>query len=169
MALPEFYDFVQFQQGYLQLATDTSYITNDNFNSYRFNSQTIHHTWAIENVPSLKEEEFTTTLSNHIAKVEFQLAAIRFPNAPMRTIMSSWQEVADELLKDEDFAADLQKENNWLNDDIKKLQQAQQQTRKKEKIFEFVRIILPAPIIMQYIFHSPSKKLTRQKRKCGRH
>ncbi|HNP21878.1 MAG TPA: transglutaminase domain-containing protein [Panacibacter sp.] len=140
VALPEFYDFVQFQQGYLQLATDTSYITNDNFNSYRFNSQTIHHTWAIENVPSLKEEEFTTTLSNHIAKVEFQLAAIRFPNAPMRTIMSSWQEVADELLKDEDFAADLQKENNWLNDDIKKATAgATTNEEKGKKIFEFVR------------------------------
>ena len=77
----------------------------------------------------------------------------------MRTIMSSWQEVADELLKDEDFAADLQKENNWLNDDIKSYSRRNNKRGKREKIFEFVGIVLPAPIIMQYIFHSPSKNL----------
>ena len=116
-------------------------------------------------MPSLKEEEFTTTLSNHIAKVEFQLAAIRFPNAPMRTIMSSWQEVADELLKDEDFAADLQKENNWLNDDIKKATAgATTNEEKGKKIFEFVRDHFICTDNYAVYISQPIKKLPGKKK-----
>jgi hypothetical protein len=97
-------------------------------------------TWAIENVPALKEEEFTTTLSNHIAKVEFQLSSVRYPDAPVKNIMSNWYEAAEELMKADYFAADLQKENNWLNDDIKKITAGVTTNEDKaRKIFEFVR------------------------------
>lgn len=153
VSLPEFYDFVKFQQGYLPFASDTAYITSDNYDvadggeyatdhvqTYHFTSRTVHHTWAIENVPSLKEEEFTTTVANHISKVEFQMSAIRYPDAPVRNLMNTWQGAAEELMKDESFAADLQKENNWLNDDIKKATAGTTTNEEKaKKIFEFVR------------------------------
>lgn len=153
VTLPEFYDFVKMEQGYLPYAIDTGYISRqsydiadpgesatDRISTYHFNSQTIHHTWAIENAPALKEEEFTTTLSNHIAKLEFQLSSIRYPDVPVKNIMNNWYQAADDLMKADYFGADLEKENNWLNDDLKKITaNTANDEEKVKKIFEFVR------------------------------
>jgi hypothetical protein len=35
--------------------------------------------------------------------------------------MSTWPKVAEGLLKDEEFGAAFTKNNNWLDDDIKKI------------------------------------------------
>jgi hypothetical protein len=100
----------------------------------------LYHTWAIQNVPVLKKEEFTTTLDNHISKIEFQLSALRYPNVPVKPYMQNWMEFATELLKDESFAEDLNHENNWLDDDVKKAVTGTKSDNEKAKnIFEFVR------------------------------
>ena len=69
----------------------------------------------MKNIPALKEESYTTTLSNHIAKIEFQLAGIR-PPLEQRDIMGDWSGAVETLLQDEYFGAQLSRDNSWMND-----------------------------------------------------
>ena len=68
-----------------------------------------------EKCTGLKEESYTSTLDNHIAKINFQLSEYRRPLTP-KNVMGSWTEVSKELLNDEDFGAQLKKDNGWLSD-----------------------------------------------------
>lgn len=154
VTIPAFYDFVTLKQGYINYTVDSADVYAKSYNivdrgtsasdrseSYSFQSGTIYHKWAAENVPSLKEEEFTTTLSNHIAKIEFQLSSIRYPDQPVRPIIKNWFDAAADLMKNEYFGEPLTHENNWLDDDVKKATAGSKNAEEKaKKIFEFVKI-----------------------------
>lgn len=151
VAIPEFYDFVTMAGGYLPFAVDTVSINRQKFyiadtrgaeaaRRGEITGNVLTHTWAIQNVPALKREEYTTTLINHISKLEFQIYALRYPEQPVQPIMQNWPDFAKDLMKDEDFAEILNHDNNWLNDDIKVLTTgAKDDNEKAKKIFEFVR------------------------------
>ena len=128
VAMPGFYNYVTLSQGYLPFAVKTSSVSNSVFDmadvrgvgateTARFNANVTDYHWVMKNVPALKEENYTSTLHNHISRVEFQLASIGEPFTP-RQIMSTWKTVAQDLLDDEDFGAQLKKDNSWLNDVI---------------------------------------------------
>ena len=148
---PQFFDLVVFRQGYLNAVIDTSIITSASFNvivpggteaskSYNINSSMVEHTWAYKDVPSLKEENYITSMSNYIQRVDFQFSAIRFPDEQPQTFMTSWPETADQLMKDEDFGQDLDKENGWLKDDVRTATAGETNyVEKPKKIYEFVR------------------------------
>ena len=54
-------------------------------------------------------------MKNHVSRSEFQLSSIGDP-FPFRQVMSTWSKVTKELLEDEDFGAQLKKDNGWLNE-----------------------------------------------------
>ena len=86
--------------------------------TYSFEAGVTTHRMVMKNIPALKEESFTSTLDNHIAKIDFQLASYRQPLQP-RDIMGNWTDVTRELLKDEDFGLQLSRDNGWLSDELK--------------------------------------------------
>ena len=103
-------------------------------------SNTFRHTWAYKNVPPLKEENYITTLSNYIQKLEFQLSAIRLPEQQPETFLTTWYEAADQMMKRDNFGADLKKENGWLKDDVKTAAKNETDDLTKAKnIYAFVR------------------------------
>ena len=68
---------------------------------------------VMKNIPALKEESFTSTLDNHIAKIDFQLASYSHPLTP-RDVMGNWTDVTKDLLKDENFGLQLSRDNGWM-------------------------------------------------------
>ena len=95
--------------------------------------------WVMKNVPALKEENFTSTLKNHIAKIEFQLSDIRYPYTP-RNVMGTWEKLANDLLHDDDFGNSLNKNNGWLGDVVTPLTAGvKNDLEKSKKIFAYVR------------------------------
>src|SRR5206468_9956449 len=55
-------------------------------------------------------------------------------------VMGNWTKLAESLLKDEDFGAQLSKNNNWLDDDIKQAVGASKDPEEKtRKIFCYLR------------------------------
>jgi hypothetical protein len=79
--------------------------------------------WVIKDVPAMKEEKFTSSVRNHLTRVEFQLAAYNFPGAPYKPVMGSWETLSMELLRDKDFGAELSASNNWMENDLKTVAQ----------------------------------------------
>ncbi len=93
----------------------------------------------MKDVPALKEESYTSTIDNHLARIQFQLAELRHPFTP-KNIMGTWQQACTELLKDEDFGYSLNRDNGWLNDVIDDATRgAKNDLEKAKNIFAYVR------------------------------
>ncbi len=163
-SIPEFYRFITFSQGYQPYVvkkTDRSQISftfqervtnqqggglssppgpNTSVETYKLDGVVDYNTWIMKDVPGLKEEPFTTTERNAIAKIEFQLQQVVFPNSIPRDIMSNWQKVSEDMMKDEQFGALINRPNNWLNEDVANIVKAGSlPVEKTKKIYEYVR------------------------------
>jgi hypothetical protein len=149
--MPEFFNYVFLSQGSNKFDINTRKESHGSFtvvepggtssNSYiKLDGRVTDSRWVMKNVPALKEEPFTTSLQNHLSKIEFQLSEYRFPNTVPKNIMGDWLKTSEELLKDEDFGATLSKNNNWLDDDIKTITtSATSKLEKAQKIYAYVR------------------------------
>ncbi len=161
--IPEFYKYVTLTQGYpaffinkvKKAQTSFSFVEhvdrggvglggrNDagsGTNSFKIEGEIDYHTWVMKNVPALKEEAFTTTLNNAIAKLEFQLNQVKFPNSVPHNYMDSWEKVASDLMDEEQFGSPIIRPNNWLDDDVSSIvKTASTRQEKTRKIFEYIR------------------------------
>ncbi len=95
--------------------------------------------WVMKNVPALKEENYTSTLENHIAKIEFQLSEYRHP-LTYRNIMGTWPQLTEQLLNSEYFGQQVTRDNGWLKEVINPIVNAtDNKADKAKKIFAYVR------------------------------
>jgi len=120
--MPNFFEYVTIAQGYtpfdikISKSRSTSYLLREQGEELKTETFTVPATnttsrWVMKNVSALKEEKFTTSLDNHISKIEFQMSGQQFPNTVHRDIMGTWARLAESLLKDEDFGEKLDKDN----------------------------------------------------------
>lgn len=149
--IPDFFNYVFLSQGYLKFDMEGKEENYERFivsqskgfgptESFTLNTTVHNRKWVIKDVPPIKEESFTTTLNNHIAKIEFQLSEYRFPDQPTKKIMGDWKSVTERMLEREDFGLSYTKSNGWLDDDLKTIiGKAKDKRENAEKIFEFVR------------------------------
>lgn len=100
----------------------------------------------MKNVPALKEENYTSAIDNHIAKIEFQLSEYRHPLTPKK-LLESWEALAKEMMESEYFGLQLTKENGWLKEIISPLKKdGLSKTEMARRIFNYVGIILHVQI-----------------------
>ncbi len=93
----------------------------------------------MKDVPALKEESYTSTINNHLSRIQFQLSELREPFVPKK-IMGTWQQASTELLKDQDFGYSLNRDNGWLNDVMgDATRNAKTDLEKARNIFAYVR------------------------------
>ena len=147
ISIPEFLYYVFFQQGDFkktQTARQANFRVTDTRTAGRSTTEPFIATvndyrMVMRNVPAMKLERFTSSLENHIAKIEFQLAEYRSP-LTFQTIMGDWTDVTETLLNDENFGGQLRKDNSWLNDEIKiALQGAKTDEEKARNIFKYAQ------------------------------
>ncbi len=155
--VPDFFKYVTISQGYqpFYINNTTSSAVKYNFiehtqevasgaittkNSFDVAGQLLAHNWVMKDVPALKEESYTTTINNHIAKIEFQLNQIAYPNTFPKDFSSDWSKVGKELLEDDNFGIPIKRANNWMDDITRDIvaKDALPEVKAK-KIFEFVR------------------------------
>ncbi|HWK06087.1 MAG TPA: DUF3857 and transglutaminase domain-containing protein [Puia sp.] len=151
VGIPDFFQYVTLSQGFLPYDLNTSSSRNVSFHitfpggaerdeNETYEDNVVDHRWVMKNVPPLKEEKFTTTLNNYVAKIEFQIARYRFRNSMIKDIMGNWPKVSEELMKSDDFGADLNRNNGWLDDDMKVITKgAANSLQKAQKIYAYVR------------------------------
>jgi len=154
VSIPDFYDYIFIAQGYHQFASKTK---DESQRSFPFrvsadgtssgktelsnvNSTVTNYRWVAKDVPALKEEAFTISLSNHITKIEFQLAAIRPPQGIVKPVLGNWVKLAEDLMKDNDYGGALDNNNGYLGDVVSGLiQGAATDEEKARRIFYYVR------------------------------
>lgn len=150
LALPQFFHYAFLSQGFQNFHTEQKNERNVIFtvvdgvtagasDKASFNAVVTDYKWAMKDVPALKEENFTSTVENHIAKIEFQLAAYRDP-LTYRNIMGTWPDLTKYLLESEHFGRNLNTANNWLDDLMRPLVLgATTEAEKAKRIYAFVR------------------------------
>lgn len=150
VGIPEFFNYVTMSQGYIQ--TD---VKNDSYNStFRITFpggasanesaelKGVINTrrWVVKNIPSLKEENFTSAIKNYISGVEFELSSYQFEGQQLHDLMGNWVLLGQKLMENEFFGESLSKNNGWLDEDIKNITKgAASKLEKAQKIFAYVR------------------------------
>ncbi|HLZ87318.1 MAG TPA: DUF3857 domain-containing protein, partial [Puia sp.] len=149
--MPNFFQYVTLGHGFVPFSINTNDTRNvafhvtipggaDRNERYDFDDNVVTHRWVMKNVPALKEEPFTTTVGNYMARLEFQLARYAFPNGVNKDVMGNWTGLSKELLESDEFGADLTKGNGWMDDELAGITKgAGSQLEKTRKIFAFVR------------------------------
>jgi hypothetical protein len=151
VTIPALYEYVIIKTGQHPYTIEKTEIEEGQYNIrnsggsekdevYSYKTNDYHTTFAMKNVTAIKKENFTSSLSNHLAKIEFQLSATNYPNEPRKDILRTWYQVADELLKDENFGKLVSEKNGWLDDEIKKIiPQNGTEEQNAKAIYDFVR------------------------------
>ncbi|WP_207496664.1 DUF3857 domain-containing protein [Aridibaculum aurantiacum] len=152
VSIPEWYDFMVLSQGYHPYASRDVKKTIETYNLYfdggagaagqtaRYTANVTTTTMAMENVPALKQENFTTTLDNHISKVSFQLSRYNPPGGISTPINNNWFAVSNNLLKSPDFGEELSGNLNWLKSDLQTIVGSSTENYDKAKaIYNYVK------------------------------
>jgi len=78
--------------------------------------------FQLNNIPSIKDENYITTLEDYVSKVGFELHSIQYPNQSRKEFSSTWAKLIAQLKSHEKFGGYL-KHNNYdnrlLNDILK--------------------------------------------------
>ncbi|MFZ4056922.1 MAG: DUF3858 domain-containing protein [Ferruginibacter sp.] len=107
--------------------------------TYNISSSISERRWVMRNVPALNEEKYTSSIDNYISKIEFQMSGQQFPNSPYRDIMGNWLTVAKALMEDERFGYKLQKDNDWMNSELKTVVTSKEPMEKAQQIFKYMQ------------------------------
>jgi len=149
-SIPQFFSYAFLSQGYRQFDIRDKKDRNVNFavretrsaeatDNYNFSAGVTDYRWVMKNVPALKEESFTSTLKNHISKIEFQLTAYQEP-LHYKNILGTWYDLGKNLKEYENFGQQLDKNNNWLGDIEKPLiAGSKTDIEKAERIYNYLR------------------------------
>ncbi|MEO6330351.1 MAG: DUF3857 and transglutaminase domain-containing protein, partial [Ginsengibacter sp.] len=150
--IPEYFYYVFLSQGYEPVYNKKIDVTQADFRITDSRTSTQRadvvevkanvnaNKWIYKDVPALKTESFTSAIRNHITKIEFQLSSIKYPNTVENNIMGSWQKVGERYMDDEKFGFAINRPNNWLDDEMLKIEKGAANDLEKAKlIYYFVK------------------------------
>jgi hypothetical protein len=150
LSVPQFFTYAFLGHGYLPMTIQdrknrqTNFTVSDSRGAgatdrASFTAGVTDYRWVMKDVPEFREESYTSSRTNHISRIDFQLASQSDP-LPYHDYRSTWTGLTKELLESEYFGKALSKDNNWLGDDIKPLLTgATSDLEKAKRIYEYVR------------------------------
>jgi len=77
-------------------------------------------TYSLENLPAMKSERYVNNINNYSASVEHELSIVKYPNQPVKTYSSNWEDVTNTIYKYDGFGPELKK-TGYFEDDIQAL------------------------------------------------
>lgn len=120
--------------------------------------------WVMKDLPAMKEEPFTTALSNYTNKIEFQLAGYDKPLEP-KNIKTTWEEATKDLLKSEYFGNAISQAYIDLHQLTSPLiSNLNDPNEKAKKIYEYVRENFTCNKQNQLYIDEPLKNIIKAKR-----
>jgi uncharacterized protein DUF3857/uncharacterized protein DUF3858/transglutaminase superfamily protein len=149
--MPHFLQFVILAHGYVPFKIHTTEERSVTFHltipggagaddHVSLDDNVVTHRWVMKNVPALKEEAYTTNVDNYLSRLEFQLQRYNWPDGTTKEVMGNWMSVSEGLLAASDFGADLDKNNGWLDDELKTVTNgAGTPIEKARRMYTFIR------------------------------
>ncbi len=132
-SIPVFYKYKIVLQGSRPLALDkptvgkTSLLVENNefgigqtHNTLTVSAPTEQYQWAMQDVPALRQEPYTTAAADYEARIDFQLVGEQWPEQPYRDLSESWAKINARLLADDNFGQQLDGAN-FLREPVRAL------------------------------------------------
>ncbi|MEN9443425.1 MAG: hypothetical protein RIS47_315, partial [Bacteroidota bacterium] len=79
--------------------------------------------YIARNIPALKNPGFLRTVDNYRSKIDFELQSTNFPNTPMRTYGTTWENICSNLLEHPDFGKNMEA-GSFMDDAIASLKRS---------------------------------------------
>lgn len=98
-----YYEYTYIVKGAAKFDEQSSVVLSDILNFGNLKYQEVQYKFGMKNIPAFRDEEFITSSKDYMVSMNFQLSKIHYPQGGSRTIMSTWPEICDEFLKDDDF------------------------------------------------------------------
>lgn len=99
-----FYKYAWLLQGANRFDSHISYVdraSTRHVGSVEFND--LVHEYVMKNVPAFANEKFISSINDYIIKLDFQLAEVISTDGTSRPIMTTWEELIEDLDKNSDF------------------------------------------------------------------
>ncbi|HMP91984.1 MAG TPA: transglutaminase domain-containing protein [Phnomibacter sp.] len=154
VGFPEYFNYVTLTQGYHPLHLKKSNIKRQQYRvmvsadgtasgrseTVALDGEVEYVKWVMKDVPALREESYTSSIENHLSKVEFQLNQIKLPNQMPRPVMNQWPQVVKEYNEWDKFGLTLYRNNGWLNDETQSVVAgANTEEEKAKRIYNYLR------------------------------
>lgn len=116
-----------------------TYVTQTKFSTDKLDYQEESIEYTLNNLPALKDESFVSNIDTYAAGIEHEISIIRYPNQPIKSFSSSWEDVAKTIYKNDDFGAELNK-SGYYEDAVKPIIAAAKTPQEKiAALFVFVK------------------------------
>ena len=122
---PEYFNFKPNMRGYLALnpvietkrgkitfndkSRSGGLVTTTTFQSSSLEYEKTVSSFALENVPALKEEPRVNNINNYRSAVKYELSFTKFPQTPIKYYSTTWEDVVKTIYKNPDFGNELDK------------------------------------------------------------
>lgn len=93
----------------------------------------------LTNVPAVKDEPFSTNQKNYMSGLVFELAYTNYPNSYIKDYATTWDNVASEIYKSEQFGEELKKQKYYRDEIDALLANITSDEEKITTVFEYVK------------------------------
>ena len=101
--------------------------------------QEAQKTFTMKNIPGLRDEPYMSAPRDYLQHIDFQLSAIRIPGEADHSYRSSWPQLNQELLDDEDFGGQLHKNVPHTKELDAQLASLKDSAARMGLVYEYVR------------------------------
>jgi hypothetical protein len=113
--------------------------TSTNFSAQQYELSNEVLVVDTKDIPALQEEPMSGTMSKYRAKIIFELAAVKFPNEPVKYLSVNWESVSKSIYDHKMFGDQLNKRPFYEEELSKALSGATTPQAKASQIFNYVK------------------------------
>lgn len=177
VVIPPMFNYLTERKGMIQQYTIDS--SKKEFKTYRiiedlgvYGNQYYTHSgdakwalWALKDIPAIKQEPFTTTLKNHVSRIEFYLYSIRYSETNTKYFIENWYTTALKMLKSPDFGDVFDAEKNtWVGEEAKAIVGNATAEEAAKKMYYYMRDNFSCTSTGGKYFTNEPKKIWKEKK-----
>jgi hypothetical protein len=96
------------------------YVSKTTFSTDKTNYMENTITYSLDNLPAMKSERYVNNINNYSAGIEHELSVVKYPDQPVKTYSTNWEDVTNTIYKYDGFGPELKK-TGYFEDDIQAL------------------------------------------------
>jgi len=117
-----------------------------------------------EDIPSIKDESYITTLQDYVSKIGFELASTTIPGSVYEDYSSTWPKVVTEMMKEEKFGTFIRRDNYEKGFVENIIKDAQDPEIKMNLIFNYLKYNMKWDGKYSYSSTLPSQRAVLEKK-----
>jgi hypothetical protein len=138
--IPEVYKYKVVANGLVNLNPKREMIEEYiNVPGGRFETESLHLKYFVENIPALKMENYIPTMDDYVSRVGFELNSIDFPEQPRRPLTSNWPMIIHGMMNESYFGGFINNRTHCKELLKTILKDNKDSAAVAQKIFEYVK------------------------------